>query len=372
MLRVKNYSFDFTQGLFHFSFRLENQNIFPGFRFEHLIFNQKSKVMRTYKYLPASLLLGACLLFTACSDGQLGSDLNEEERYSIQFTELAEGTSHAGHQHHTGGPEEGTVSEHLAAINTQLIENGFTTIELKKAETLTALDDGEFQTGQTIFANDRNKLLPAQWVPGDERRDAVGNTLTYLNFTPFMTANGSINGEPSIDASFDTWNSLKKNSGPELVKVPDTGVNPSAILTVGGLPGDPFLADISTMGFLPGAIFDLVLGPGTSTSVLGVAFTFTWTGTNEVALKEVWYNNDFAWSDDGTPGTIDIESVALHENGHALGFAHFGRIAVNNANGKLIVAPNAVMNASYLGPQRELLGTDKASFNSVYGSWPKN
>ena len=106
--------------------------------------------------------------------------------------------------------------------------------------------------------------------------------------------------------------------------------------------------------------------------MLGVTFTFTWIAAPDVvALKEVWYNDDFTWSNDGSGG-IDIESVALHENGHALGFGHFGRIFITNGNGKLHVAPRAVMNASYLGPVREPLGTDKASFNNVYGNWPND
>ena len=38
---------------------------------------------------------------------------------------------------------------------------------------------------------------------------------------------------------------------------------------------DPDLhKDIVTLGFLPGALFDLVLGPGASANVLGVTFTF--------------------------------------------------------------------------------------------------
>ena len=96
-------------------------------------------------------------------------------------------------------------------------------------------------------------------------------------------------------------------------------------------------------------------------------------GYDDTALKEVWYNDDFLWTDSGNTGdAIDIETVALHENGHALGFGHFGKIFVTNGNGKLHVAPRAVMNAIILGTQRDLLGTDKASYNSIYGSWPKN
>lgn len=321
-----------------------------------------------------SLLLSifVLLMFTSCDDGLVSNDVAESDTFNTEYVE-SENSKNKGNGHtHTGGLEEGVYSEHLAKVNEQLAERGFTDIQLEKAETFTVNKNGEFQAGQTIFANDRTKRLDSQWVPGDERRGADGNNLTYLNYTPFMTANGTIDAEPSIDASFETWNNLKQNSGLDLVKVEDIDINPSAILGFEGVDRDPFIADIVTLGFLPGAIFEAVLGEGASEGVLGVAFTFNWLGTDEVALKEVWYNDNFAWSTDGAPGTVDIESVALHENGHALGFGHFGKLSVINSNGRLNVSPRAVMNASYLGPLRELLGTDEASFNNVFGNWPKD
>ena len=34
------------------------------------------------------------------------------------------------------------------------------------------------------------------------------------------------------------------------------------------------------------------------------------------------------------------------------------------------LAPEAVMNAAYTGPQRELLGTDNGGHCSIWGNWP--
>lgn len=327
-------------------------------------------IKNNHSIIALTCLSGILLLAAACSE----SSLTPEEPAAQEIGELSIIDSEFNkHDSHTGGIDTGFYSEHLAKVNDQLKENGFDHIELQMAETLTQYEGGDIQAGQTVFANDRTLRLTSQWVPNDQRRGAQGNDLTHVVFSAFGSANGgSLNGEPVIDASMDTWNDLKKNSGVNVVKVQDTGANPSAILSIGGQVGNPFLADITTMGFLPGFIFDVVLGPGASNSVLGVAFTFVFTGTQDVALKEVWYNDAFTWSTDGTPGTIDIETVALHENGHALGFGHFGKISVINATGKLKVAPRSVMNAINLGVQRELLGTDKASYNSVYGNWPKN
>lgn len=273
----------------------------------------------------------------------------------------------------------------LEDINAKLAANGLN-IEIAYAETVTPGATGADAMGQTIFANDREKRLEAQWVAGDPRRNADGDNITQVTDQTFSFANIfnpqiPIDGEPAIDASFDTWNNVK-GAKLDVVKLPDTGsTNYSAILGTGESI-DPIYADVSTIGFLPGSIFDDVLGEGASSSVLGVTFTLIWLdgpdgeptdinndGYEDLALKEVWYNDAFGWSTDGT--LTDIETVALHENGHALGFGHFGKISVTDNNNKLHVSPRAVMNAIVLGTQRDLLGTDKASYKSIYGNWPK-
>ena len=279
-------------------------------------------------------------------------------------------------------------------VNDMLAERGLN-VRLAYAETVTLEDNLQKETkgkkgdkvtkatGQTIFADDRNLRLEAQWVPGDERRNAEGNKLTYLIDQTWMPANfgtpSEIDGNAAIDASFDTWNTIKKNSKLEIVKRADTGEQPSSFF----IGGNPFLADISEIGFLPGIFFDFVLGPGASSNVLGVTFTSVFVddegnptdinndGYADVAFKEVWYNDAFQWTNDANGPGVDIETVALHENGHALGFGHFGKVFVTEGNNKIHTAPRAVMNAVILGTQRELLGTDKASFNSIYGNWPK-
>ena len=143
----------------------------------------------------------------------------------------------------------------------------------------------------------------------------------------------------------------------------------------------PQLNDINTVGFVPGALFDAVFGPGASTSVLGVTIPFVFIDANgdptdidadgnaDLAFAEIWYNADFRWTTSGTGSDIDIETVALHENGHALGLGHFGKIAVNTSSGKLQVSPRAVMNAIVLGTLRQPLGTDNGSFCQVWAAW---
>jgi len=101
--------------------------------------------------------------------------------------------------------------------------------------------------------------------------------------------------------------------------------------------------------------------------ILGVTFTLIWIDgagvptdldnnkKNDVAFREIYYNDNFTWAIDGN---IDVETVALHEAGHGLSQAHFGDIFITDSNGKLHFSPRAVMNATYSGVQQEIAETD--------------
>lgn len=231
-----------------------------------------------------------------------------------------------------------------------------------------------------VFATDRTLRLSSKWVPNDARRLADGINVTQATFQPLAVANGAGAAGPAIDASFDTWGGVACSNLPIVRRTLPAGIFPSAILSFTGFVNDPFAADIATIGFVPAFILDAVLGPGAGTSVLGVTFTFIFVsggaptdidgdGRADTALKEVWYNNGFTWTTGSGPG-VDIETVALHENGHALELGHFGRVAVNLSSGKLNVSPRAVMNAFVLGVLRSPLGTDNGAFCGNFASWP--
>ena len=85
----------------------------------------------------------------------------------------------------------------------------------------------------------------------------------------------------------------------------------------------------------------------------------------------MWYNDAFTWTSTGSGG-IDVETVALHENGHALELGHFGKLTASVKKGalKIQAAPRAVMNATYIGPYRAPAGTDNASYCGNFASWP--
>ncbi len=64
--------------------------------------------------------------------------------------------------------------------------------------------------------------------------------------------------------------------------------------------------------------------------------------------------------------------MALHEAGHGLSQAHFGKAFRSGGNGKLHFSPRAVMNATYSGVQTSIDQTDNAGHCSNWASWPNN
>ena len=152
------------------------------------------------------------------------------------------------------------------------------------------------------------------------------------------------------------------------------------LLGFGGI-GDPFLADTVEAGWLPRAFFEAAGGPGGGRGILAFTVTFIFTDDNGVptdingdnfldtALAEVYYNDTFGdptndragnpWGIDVALPGIDVETVALHKNGHALEIGHFGP------------PPVAVMNPVYGGIRHQLFGVDHAGMCTVWGPRPK-
>jgi hypothetical protein len=184
----------------------------------------------------------------------------------------------------------------------------------------------------------------------------------------------------------NTWNTVTCATIP-LDKLSDYGVDWGFVQFLwflnggppGGYPG--WYADITHAGWLPGGFFDWALGPGASGYVLGATFTFAFgsppdytdldnNGKIDVAFREIYYNDAFTWGIDPIWPVIDVETVVLHEMGHALSLDHFGKLFQTDKNGKFHFAPRAVMNAGYNGVQQDLAGTDNGAFCSVWDGWP--
>jgi hypothetical protein len=226
-----------------------------------------------------------------------------------------------------------------------------------------------------------------RWVANDPRRLADGDNITYLvDASDGATTSGltSAATEDAIDRAFDTWNAAKALKKVNLVKRADMpSVDPDifdSFFGFGGF-GNPFLADIVNAGWLPRAFFEEVGGAGGGRGILAFSVTFIFEDDNDnptdingdnyldTALNEVYYNDTFGdpandragnpWRIDQPLPAIDVETVALHENGHSLGLGHFGP------------PPAAVMNPFYAGPRHVPFASDHAGMTAFWGSWPK-
>lgn len=216
---------------------------------------------------------------------------------------------------------------------------------------------GSEQVGTQVFFKDTgNKNIGASWVPGDPRR--FGRT--DIRYTVVQASAASPNGisaadvEAAIDRGMDTWETVKCSSV-DIVKVADTELDVDII----------HLAFVAPLGFPVLAVtipFAFIDGSGNFTDI-------NRDGRADYAFAFILLAADAGvpWAIDGN---IDIETVALHESGHGLGQAHFGKLFQTLSNGFFHFAPRAVMNAGYTGPQQSLKPTDLAGHCADFGNWP--
>lgn len=154
----------------------------------------------------------------------------------------------------------------------------------------------------------------------------------------------------------------------------------------GGIIPGLIEANLTQVGFLSPADFPYFAA---NPNVLGVAFTLFWNDENgnltdidnngkiDVAFRELYYNDQYEWADNGVEGPqpdgtriFDFPTVAIHEAGHGVSMAHFGNIGVKDNS--LFVSPRSIMNAIYGGLLREPVGRDNGSFCSNWAQWPNN
>ncbi|MEO8192257.1 MAG: hypothetical protein ABI681_00305 [Gemmatimonadales bacterium] len=244
----------------------------------------------------------------------------------------------------------------------------------------------------TLIANDRGHTFGSEFVERDPRRGG-GADITYLvdqsdgsvlSFVPpssvFLLPNSVT--EPEVDASMAVWQNKAGCAAPAATKVADNGADPDLVdgivLADAGLIGTPF-ADVTHAGWLSSAFFN-ALTPGGATFILGATFTFVFidgdgnptdidrNGVADVAFREIYYNRSFPWTTNASNDfSVDIQSVVIHESGHAYGLGHFGKVFLDN-NGFIRHSPLAMMNAVYVGSFRRLTGTDNGSFCQIWAN----
>lgn len=242
-----------------------------------------------------------------------------------------------------------------------------------------------FTLGQARPSN-RTHQQEFRWVPNDPRREAQGDDITYLvDESDGRTASGLTSAQTTaaIDRAMATWGANDALEKVDLVRRPDPGRDPDIFDSFFGFGrfGDFLFADIVNAGWYPREFFEAAGGPGGGRGILAFSVSFVWVddatgvptdingdGYLDTALNEVYYNDTFGDRKDDRAGNpwgidialpgIDVETVALHENGHSLALGHFGP------------PPDAVMNPVYAGIRHDPFAADDAGMSAVWGSWP--
>lgn len=232
----------------------------------------------------------------------------------------------------------------------------------------------ELLTMRQERAGGRIHRQPFRWVPGDPRRAAQGTDLTYrVDVSEGFGSNDLAPGttEEAIDRSMVSWSSDVCLQKLRVIKrQSDIPVDADIFDSQFGYGdfGDYRAADVVHAGWLPPDFFEKVTGPGGGESVVALSVTFIYVdldgapsdldgdGYMDAAHSEIYYNQGFSWTNGATDGKIDVETVALHEVGHALGLGHIER-------------SGAVMSPVYTGPKTRLRPCDHAALCSVWSSW---
>lgn len=261
-----------------------------------------------------------------------------------------------------------------AKINELLVPYG---VQIEKMEYYTA-----DEAGRTVFFSDTgNKQLSSDYVPNDPRQAIPGTAVPYVIDGTQLTTSSGFNSLGALNSVMSTWDAVTCSGGLELPLLGITGNDVGFVSNAFGFGGSEgfFPGIILQAGVLPQAFFEAIRPNGGGTSILGVTFTLTYLedinadGVGDVAVKEIYYNDAFNWQDVVAAGFgVDFETVALHEVGHALSQAHFGKVSRTESNGKIHFSPRALMNAGYSGVNRVVEKTDEAGHCSNWGNWPNN
>ena len=263
------------------------------------------------------------------------------------------------------------------------------------------------------------KRMDAEFVPFDTRRpwsgpsDGKVDDITFaIDQTDAVPSKGGLTAAQTTGAirrAMAKWDSVRC-SGLVLREVPADSSAGVVAWVLAGMPGGAprIQADILHAGFrLSGwSALPKVVGIMVHDDIIAATFTFVGTDGNgnivdldnndkaDIGFQEIYYNADKTWKIDGrgrrgddddgdrrgrnrghgdrdSEEAYDVETVALHEAGHALSLEHYGTV-VARSNGRMDAKPEAVMNPVYTGTLQHLTKADVAAHcMGGWKTWPK-
>jgi hypothetical protein len=313
------------------------------------------------------LLLGA-LSLAACQDSSSPTDQITTPSFAAKKTPL------------TGTPTERAaqiaqrVNQRLAAKGSRLRLTGVSFFTVGK---------GVPPFRSHVFARwpkrDLTYLIDVSDYPPGANTAAVTTALVngYETWDAIPRVNLDLTRVPDTEANPDVLDAIVTDDAGNCVDIVDTSSPALISVDANGFNLAPF-ADIVHGGWLSSAYFEKCLG---SADIIAVTFTFTGGDANhdqfaDIAYNEQYGNNEWQYVTTGSQfldffGPFDIQSIFVHEDGHALGLDHTGGPNPNqpfklHPNGR-VFSPEAVMNPFNLGGEkRSLFPLDLASIRQLY------
>ena len=314
------------------------------------------------------LLLGA-LTLAACQDTSSPTDQTTTPSFAAaKKTPL------------TGTPTE-RAAQIAAKVNARLAARG-SKIRLTGVSFFT-VGKGVPPFRSHVFARwpkrDLTYLIDVSDYPPGANTTAVTTALVnaYETWDAVPRINLSLSRLPDTQANPDVLDAIVTDNAGNCVDIVDTSSPALISVDANGFELEPF-ADIVHGGWLSSTYFEKCLG---SADIIAITFTFTGGDANhdqfaDIVYAEQYGNNEWQYVTSGSQfldfeGPFDIQSIFVHEDGHALGLDHTGgpnprqpfRLRPNGH----VFTPEAIMNPFNLGGEkRSLFPLDLASLRQLY------